>query len=239
MAMAPDLIHSSRKRLDKQQKSLDEPAIGGANVFRRRHPWRRVTGRVFPCEAPASPRKIEPPRRNPAFLGTLPLPPEHVTASLSHMVLPPKAVQMAGLAVSCPPSFQVALARGGDFPLLVKHFPERMNDTRERASAMNTYETTALVEEDGYIRVAGVPFESGTEVQVTIKPAHHAEQATAAATDRAARLFAALDKARNTEPVGRLRREEIYDSASASRTGTRPSLPQPNRWAATRFTAKT
>ena len=32
-----------------------------------------------------------------------------------------------------------------------------------------------------------------------------------AATDRAGRLFAALDKARNTEPVGPLRREELYD----------------------------
>jgi hypothetical protein len=30
-------------------------------------------------------------------------------------------------------------------------------------------------------------------------------------TDRAGRLLAALDKARNTEPIGPLKREDIYD----------------------------
>ncbi len=77
---------------------------------------------------------------------------------------------------------------------------------------MNTYATTATVEDHGEVRVTGVPFAPGTEVEVTIKPAQNGGQATAAApTDRAARLFAALDKARNTEPVGPLRREELYD----------------------------
>jgi hypothetical protein len=77
---------------------------------------------------------------------------------------------------------------------------------------MNTYETTATVEDHGEVRVAGVPFAPGTEVEVSIKPAENGEQVTAAvAADRAARLFAALDKARNLEPVGRLRREELYD----------------------------
>lgn len=37
-----------------------------------------------------------------------------------------------------------------------------------------------------------------------------AEAAQMAAV-RARRLFAALDKARNTQPVGRLNRQEIYD----------------------------
>jgi hypothetical protein len=77
---------------------------------------------------------------------------------------------------------------------------------------MNTYETTATVEDHGRVRVGGVPFEPGTEVIVTIKPAENAGGATAvAAMERAARLFAALDKARNTESVGPLRREELYD----------------------------
>lgn len=76
---------------------------------------------------------------------------------------------------------------------------------------MNTYETTATVEDHGQVRVAGVPFAPGTEVEVTIKPAQNGGHATATATDRAARLFAALDKARNTEPVGPLRRKELYD----------------------------
>lgn len=77
---------------------------------------------------------------------------------------------------------------------------------------MNTYETSAIVEDHGQVRLAGVPFEPGTEVEVTIKPAANGERAAAAVTtDRAARLFAALDKARNSESVGPLRREELYD----------------------------
>ncbi len=76
---------------------------------------------------------------------------------------------------------------------------------------MNTYETSATVEDQGQVRVAGVPFAPGTEVEVTIKPARNGGHAPAATTDRAARLFAALDKARNTDPVGPLRREELYD----------------------------
>jgi hypothetical protein len=75
---------------------------------------------------------------------------------------------------------------------------------------MSIYETSATVEEQGQVRVTGVPFAPGTEVEVTIKPAPNGGPATAA-VDRAARLFAALDKARNTEPVGLLRREELYD----------------------------
>jgi hypothetical protein len=74
---------------------------------------------------------------------------------------------------------------------------------------MNTYETTGTVEAHGEVRVAGVPFAPGTEVEVTIKPA--ANGGAAAAAVRATRLFAALDKARNTEPVGPLRREELHD----------------------------
>jgi hypothetical protein len=35
---------------------------------------------------------------------------------------------------------------------------------------MNTYETSATVEEQGQVRVAGVPFAPGTEVEVSISP---------------------------------------------------------------------
>ena len=77
---------------------------------------------------------------------------------------------------------------------------------------MKAYETSATVEDQGQVRVAGVPFEPGTEVEVTIKPARDSGRAaTPATTDRAARLFAALDKARNLESIGPLRREELYD----------------------------
>ena len=46
---------------------------------------------------------------------------------------------------------------------------------------MNTYETTATVEDQGQVRVAGVPFAPGTEVEVTINPKRRsAEEFTAA-----------------------------------------------------------
>jgi hypothetical protein len=35
---------------------------------------------------------------------------------------------------------------------------------------MNTYATSATVQEQGQVRVAGVPFAPGTEVDVTISP---------------------------------------------------------------------
>ena len=82
---------------------------------------------------------------------------------------------------------------------------------------MNAYETSAMVEEHGQVRLVGVPFEPGTEVEVTVR-ARLSSKANAettpsaeAASGRAARLFAALNKARNTESIGPLRREELYD----------------------------
>jgi hypothetical protein len=49
-----------------------------------------------------------------------------------------------------------------------------------QAVAMNTYETSATVEDQGQVRVAGVPFAPGTEVEVTISPKRRpAEEFTA------------------------------------------------------------
>jgi hypothetical protein len=76
---------------------------------------------------------------------------------------------------------------------------------------MNSYETSATVEDHGQVRVAGVPFKPGTRVEVTITPIENGAESVAAEPDRAARLLAALDKARNTETVGPLRRAELYD----------------------------
>lgn len=77
---------------------------------------------------------------------------------------------------------------------------------------MKTYETTATVEEQGQVRVAGVPFEPGTLVEVMITATRNGtESPSAAEGDRAARLLAALDKARNSETVGPLSRAELYD----------------------------
>lgn len=80
---------------------------------------------------------------------------------------------------------------------------------------MKAYETSATVEDHGQVRVAGVPFAPGTEVEVMIRakavadedrPPANVEEAGARMRD----LFARV-RARNTEPVGPLRREELYD----------------------------
>ena len=39
---------------------------------------------------------------------------------------------------------------------------------------MNTYETSATVEDQGRVEVVGVPFAPGTEVEVTINPKRRA-----------------------------------------------------------------
>lgn len=80
---------------------------------------------------------------------------------------------------------------------------------------MNAYETTTTVAEHGQVHVAGVPFAPGTEVEVTIR-AKVADVANGSSVrDQEARtrmrdLFARV-RARNTESVGPLRREELYD----------------------------
>ena len=77
---------------------------------------------------------------------------------------------------------------------------------------MQIFETSATVEDQGRVRVAGVPFEPGTRVEVTITPIQNGTGLSSAAEpQRVARLLAALDMARNTETVGPLRRDELYD----------------------------
>lgn len=77
---------------------------------------------------------------------------------------------------------------------------------------MQSYETSATVEDQGQVRIAGVPFEPGTRVEVTITPtANGTKSPSASGSQRAARLLAALDKARNSDTVGPLRRDELYD----------------------------
>lgn len=76
---------------------------------------------------------------------------------------------------------------------------------------MQVYETSATVEDHGQVHVAGVPFAPGTAVEITIKLAQNGGHETPLATDRTSALFAALNKSRNTESVGPLRREELYD----------------------------
>ena len=80
---------------------------------------------------------------------------------------------------------------------------------------MNTFETTATVENDGQVRLTGIPFAPGTEVTVSI--CEKAELDTAAQAKkleetraRMRELFAQV-RGRNTESIGPLRREELYD----------------------------
>ena len=81
---------------------------------------------------------------------------------------------------------------------------------------MNTYETSATVQAQGQIHVAGVPFAPGTEVEVTISPKVRSdteatradEAALTAARDRMRHLFRTVKGFRNSP---RIPREELYE----------------------------
>lgn len=80
---------------------------------------------------------------------------------------------------------------------------------------MNTYETSATVQEQGRVLVAGVPFAPGTEVEVMISPKVRAagevsadDEAWAAARARMRDLFRTTNGFRNSP---RIPREELYE----------------------------
>ena len=85
-----------------------------------------------------------------------------------------------------------------------------------KAVAMNSYETSATVEEQGRVLVAGVPFAPGTEVDITISPKRPSDdqgtpaedKALAAARDRMRDLFSTIKGFRNSP---RIAREELYE----------------------------
>lgn len=90
-----------------------------------------------------------------------------------------------------------------------------MKEIRERAAAVNIYETSATVEEQGQVHLADVPFAPGTEVEVTVRAKTSADSNGSpanveVASARMRDLFARV-RARNTEPVGPLHREELHD----------------------------
>jgi hypothetical protein len=84
---------------------------------------------------------------------------------------------------------------------------------------MQVYETSAMVEEQGQVRLAGVPFAPGTEVQITINPLVRAEngvtspdeQALATARQRMRELFRTVKGFRNSP---RIPREELHERGS-------------------------
>ncbi len=81
---------------------------------------------------------------------------------------------------------------------------------------MESYETSAIVEEQGRVQVAGVPFAPGTAVEITISPKRGSEEqgarpddkALAVARARMRELFRTIKGFRNSP---RIPREELYD----------------------------
>jgi hypothetical protein len=84
---------------------------------------------------------------------------------------------------------------------------------------MNIYETSATVEDQGQVRVVGVPFAPGTEVDIAISPKRRSEDggtspddaALAAARDRMRELFRTIKGFRNSPQIAR---EELYERGS-------------------------
>jgi hypothetical protein len=72
---------------------------------------------------------------------------------------------------------------------------------------MSHYETSTTVDGEGGIHLAGLPFTPGTEVQIVVKPCANISAGDTSVSE----LMIALDRARNTQAVGPLRRDELYD----------------------------
>jgi hypothetical protein len=80
---------------------------------------------------------------------------------------------------------------------------------------MNTYETSATVEDQGRVQVVGVPFAAGTKVQITIsakgldvETTPLGDETLTAARDRVRELFRTIKGFRNSP---RIPREELYE----------------------------
>jgi hypothetical protein len=89
-------------------------------------------------------------------------------------------------------------------------------DTNAEVNPMSTFETSATVQEQGRVIVAGVPFAPGTEVEVTISPKARSgdemtpsdDEAWAAARDRMRELFQTVTGFCNSP---RIPRGELYE----------------------------
>jgi hypothetical protein len=84
---------------------------------------------------------------------------------------------------------------------------------------MKTFETSVTVEDHGQVRVTGVPFAAGTEVEVRISPKSQSQieatpsddQGLAVARARMQELFRTIKGFRNSP---RIPREELYERGS-------------------------
>ncbi len=79
---------------------------------------------------------------------------------------------------------------------------------------MNSYETSATVEHQGQIHLAGVPFAPGTEVEVTISPKRPLDDAAPVADDEAIaasrrRMRELFDEIKGFRNSPRMSREEL------------------------------
>ncbi len=76
---------------------------------------------------------------------------------------------------------------------------------------MTTYETSAMVQAEGEVRVVGVPFAPGTEVEVTISPIIRSDEASAYVDDEAV-------------TAARARMRELFRTIEGFRMG--PKIPR-------------
>ena len=84
---------------------------------------------------------------------------------------------------------------------------------------MTTYETSARVEAEGEVRVAGVPFAPGTEVEVTISPKVRPNEASIHVDDEAlndarARMRELFRTIKGFRMGRKIPREELYERGS-------------------------
>jgi hypothetical protein len=78
---------------------------------------------------------------------------------------------------------------------------------------MQSYETSTRVEEQGQVRVAGVPFAPGTEVEVTINPKRHPHEEFTVAWQRICAELRGRPKLQNITD------EEIHEEIDRYRAG--------------------
>jgi hypothetical protein len=84
---------------------------------------------------------------------------------------------------------------------------------------MNSYETSATVDEQGRVLITGVPFAPGTEVDITITPKRQSEDERTSSDDpilvaaraRMRKLFGTIKEFRNSPQIPR---EKLNDRGS-------------------------
>jgi len=88
----------------------------------------------------------------------------------------------------------------------------RISDSSE-SRLMKAYETTATVESTGQVRVSGVPFQPGTEVDVIVAAKRASVEEFAGAWEKLCREF------RNTPHVNNITEEDVQEEMNDYRAG--------------------